>query len=281
MNNLIQDSEITEEKSTNQHIVQSQFGSSADEYVTSAVHAKGVSLERLLSITDPQPGWRVLDVATGAGHTALAFSNIVAHVIAVDLTFEMLIATWKQMIHRRTKNVSLCQANALNLPFKSESFDLITCRIAAHHFIAVDEFVKSAGHLLVPGGILAIVDNIVPSNSFGRKSRKRSQDTAGYINAFEKLRDPSHQRCLSMEEWQELYYSAGFRIWHSEIVKENLDFRSWATRMHVPKDDQTRLEVMLLQAPEEAMAFLAPEKHGGKLTFTLTEAILVGTRDLH
>jgi ubiquinone/menaquinone biosynthesis C-methylase UbiE len=281
MNDLTQESKITEEKLTNQHIVQSKFGLSADEYVTSAVHAKGQSLERLLSIADPQPGWRVLDVATGAGHTALAFSNKTAHVIAADLTFEMLVATRKEMINRWIKNVTLCQANAQNLPFKRASFDLIVCRLATHHFFAVDEFVKSAGRLLVPGGHLAIVDNIVPSDSYSRKRKKRSQDTAGYINAFEKLRDPSHQRCLSMEEWQELFYAAGFRLWHSEKIKEKLDFRSWATRMHVPQDDQIRLEVMLLQAPEEALAFLAPEKHDGKLTFTLTEAILVGSRDLH
>ena len=84
-----------------------------------------------------------------------------------------------------------------------------------------------------------------------------------------------------MEEWQELFYAAGFRLWHSEIINKKLDFRSWVYRMHVPRDDMKRLEVMLLQAPEKALAFLAPEKHDGKLTFTLTEAILVGTRDLH
>jgi ubiquinone/menaquinone biosynthesis C-methylase UbiE len=223
----------------------------------------------------------MLDVASGAGHTALAFAKNVTQVVAADLTFEMLTVTRKEMIHRRTKNLSLCQANAQNLPFQRSSFDLITCRIAAHHFFTVDKFVKSAGRLLVPGGHLAIVDNIVPSDSYNRKRKKRSQDAADYINGFERLRDPSHQRCLSMEEWQELFYAAGFRLWHTEVIKKKLDFRSWVTRMHVPREDITRLKVMLLQAPEDALAFLAPEKYDGKLSFTLTEAILVGTRDLH
>ena len=54
--------------------VQEQFGASAAEYATSEVHAKGASLARLVELIGPQPGCQVLDVATAAGHTALAFA---------------------------------------------------------------------------------------------------------------------------------------------------------------------------------------------------------------
>jgi protein-L-isoaspartate O-methyltransferase len=51
-----------------------------------AVHAQGPGLARLVELTQPQPEWRVLDVATGAGHTAFAFAPFVREVTAVDIT---------------------------------------------------------------------------------------------------------------------------------------------------------------------------------------------------
>jgi hypothetical protein len=70
-------------------LVQQQFGAHAAAYATSAVHAKGASLARLVELVKPERHWQALDVATGAGHTAAAFAPHVARVIASDLTEEM------------------------------------------------------------------------------------------------------------------------------------------------------------------------------------------------
>jgi protein-L-isoaspartate O-methyltransferase len=61
-------------------LIQRKFGEAAAEYAASAVHARGASLARLVELVDPKPSWRVLDVATGAGHTGLAFAPRVARV---------------------------------------------------------------------------------------------------------------------------------------------------------------------------------------------------------
>jgi protein-L-isoaspartate O-methyltransferase len=63
-------------------LIQRKFGEATAEYAASAVHARGASLARLVELVDPKPSWRVLDVATGAGHTALAFAPRVARVTA-------------------------------------------------------------------------------------------------------------------------------------------------------------------------------------------------------
>ncbi|MCZ7669472.1 MAG: hypothetical protein M5U34_20985 [Chloroflexi bacterium] len=73
--------------------VQTIFGGSADAYVSSQVHAKGDSLARLLELLTPQPDWRVLDVATGGGHTAFTLAPHVRQVVATDITPEMLVNT--------------------------------------------------------------------------------------------------------------------------------------------------------------------------------------------
>jgi len=71
-------------------LVQQQFGAHAATYVTSAVHAKGASLARVVELVAPRPDWHALDVATGAGHMALAFAPYVTRVVASDITPEML-----------------------------------------------------------------------------------------------------------------------------------------------------------------------------------------------
>ena len=72
--------------------VQAQFGASAAAYVESPLHAAGEDLDRLLAWGAARRADRVLDVATGGGHTALAFAGIARRVVAYDLTEPMLAA---------------------------------------------------------------------------------------------------------------------------------------------------------------------------------------------
>src|SRR6185437_1049700 len=101
---------------------------------TSAVHASGPSLARLVALVPTQREWSALDVATGAGHTALAFAPLVARVVASDITDEMLAQAAKLATARRLTNVETAHAEAGELAFPEASFDLVTCRLAAHHF---------------------------------------------------------------------------------------------------------------------------------------------------
>ena len=58
----------------NKSLVQQQFGANAANYVGSTVHAKGASLAGLVEAVQPEAHWSCIDVATGAGHTAIAFA---------------------------------------------------------------------------------------------------------------------------------------------------------------------------------------------------------------
>src|SRR3979411_3323399 len=71
-------------------LAQERFGAYAATYATSRPHAQGGSLARLVELAAPQPAWTALDIATGAGHVALALAPRLAHVVAADLTPQML-----------------------------------------------------------------------------------------------------------------------------------------------------------------------------------------------
>jgi ubiquinone/menaquinone biosynthesis C-methylase UbiE len=260
-------------------LVQQQFGAHAAAYATSAVHAKGASLGRLIELVQPQADWQALDIATGAGHTAAAFAPHVAHVIASDITDEMLAEAAKLAAARGIGNMQVATADAEALPFPEQRFDLVTSRIAPHHFPDVPQFVREVKRVLRPGGTFALVDNISPDAlSTPGFSEAELADAATTYNAFEKLRDPSHGRCLGLAEWTEVITAAGLEVQHREILPKTMEFAPWAARMDVDAATVARLRAMLEQGTPALKAFLKPHLVDDALWFSLDEAVVVARK---
>src|SRR5215831_12706641 len=123
---------------TRQH-VQQRFGPLAQNYVTSTVHSTGYSLERLVELVAPGPGKRALDIATGGGHVALGLARAGATTIASDLTVPML-ESGRMFISGEGYAANYLRSDAQHLPFRDNSLDIVTCRLAAHHFPDAAEY---------------------------------------------------------------------------------------------------------------------------------------------
>lgn len=256
--------------------VQQQFGDKAAAYTTSAVHASRASLDRLVEVVNPRPEWQMLDIATGAGHTAHAFAPYVLRVVATDITLPMAVQARTVARDKKLANVLVAQADAELLPWEADLFDLVTCRMAAHHFPQIPRFMAEVARVLRPGGLLVVVDNLVPGSKLRGKKGRVQREAGRYVNAFERLRDPSHQQCLSIHDWRDAFFAAGFVIEHEEVVRKGLDFHDWAARMKVAPSDSIRLQAMLRQAPREVLEFLTPVFQGDRIEFYLSEALIVG-----
>jgi len=262
----------------NQSLVQKQFGVAAADYAASSVHAAGPSLQRLIEAVTPQAQWRVLDVATGAGHTALALAPHVAHVVASDITDEMLAETAKLAAARGLANVETAKAEAGSLPFADASFDLVCCRLAAHHFPEPPAFVAESCRVLKPGGIFALVDNVSPDASMlPLATPAELLNTARAFNVYEKTRDPSHARALSVAEWHGLMKRSGLTPVSSELLDQHIAFGPWTERMRCSPETIEVLKSMLFN-DTLLRTFLRPREENGELTFTLQEAIIVARK---
>jgi ubiquinone/menaquinone biosynthesis C-methylase UbiE len=231
---------------------QQRFGRHAQNYVTSVPHAQGVDLDRLLELAQPQAGWAMLDVATGGGHTALKFAPYVAHVTASDITPAMLDAAEKHLTDRGVCNVDFRQVAAEAMPFDDASFDLVTCRIAPHHFDDAVRFVREAARVLKPGGTLLVQDHMMPEDAMA----------ARYIESFEKLRDPSHNQAFTEVEWRAMFTEAGLRVNHVEQLYKELNFESWTERQGVTPSTKACLNVLLKQASPAARDWMQPQEWG-------------------
>jgi SAM-dependent methyltransferase len=215
------------------HRARQQYASVGDAYVRSAGHATGSDLERMVRLAAPADSDVLLDLATGGGHVAGAFAPHVATVIASDLTPEMLVHARRHLQDLGWQHVAYLVADAGAIPLRDASCDIVTCRIAPHHFPDPAHFVAESARVLRPGGRFVLVDRTVPDGQAG-----------DFFNRFEMLRDPSHVRSLTMGEWQALIVDAGLTLTVAEPFRKRHDFDDWATRSRVSPAVRTDLELL-------------------------------------
>ena len=256
-------------KEDSKSLSQERFSRFAQGYVTSQTHAKGEELDRLVEIAQPQPDWFVLDVATGGGHTALKFAPLVAQVVATDITPKMLVVAQEFLTSRNVKNVTFELADAENLSFEAGAFDLVTCRIAPHHFTDCFRFVQEGTRVLKPDGLLLVQDH----------TSSEDEQCARYVNEFQKLRDPSHNQSYSESAWIAMFQEAGLKVEHTEQITKRHEFLPWAERQGCTPEVIQQLISMVEEAPSTVVEWIQPRDFGApKATFVDRHIIIAGRK---
>ena len=197
-----------------------QFDRMSRAYASSTTHAGGDDLEALVRYVEPSAAMRVLDVATGSGNTAAAIAPHVREVIACDIAAAMLERTRELAAVRGLRNVAAVHADVEALPFDDGSFDVVTCRIAPHHFIDIDRALSEVARVLRAGGAFVVEDSIVPEEP----------ELDRFLNELEAIRDPTHVRSLTQAEWDVKLRSAGLVPVRSSVWPKAHDVAEWIAR---------------------------------------------------
>ncbi len=246
-----------------------RFGRFAKGYVTSKSHARGAELERLLEIAQPQSNWIVLDIATGGGHTALKFAPIVERVVACDISSKMLIAARAFISRPDTENITFVTAAAESLPFKGNKFDLVTCRIAPHHFSNCPAFLQESVRVLRKGRFLLLQDLTVPEG----------EELARDVEKFESLRDPSHRRAYSPSRWVKMFENAGLQVVIKELIAKRHEFIPWVQRQDGTQDTIRQLSDIIADASPQVIEWMQPLNFGTpRASFVNRHIIIAGYR---
>jgi SAM-dependent methyltransferase len=191
----------------------------ADAYRRSPGHAEGADLDLVIEWAEPAPGVRALDVATGGGHVARRLREAGAEVVTADLAPGM-------------EPDVVCRAE--ELPFENDAFDVVTVRIAPHHFDDVQAAVREMAR--VSRDRVVIQDTLYESEELER---------------IYSLRDPSHVRCYTEGEWRALVEQAGLRIEGLEIFEKRRPFETWLECTDVPYEDVEQLRNLLSDRLDE------------------------------
>jgi SAM-dependent methyltransferase len=222
--------------------VQRQFGANADHYILSGVHNSGPDLQVMVEAARLGGAERVLDLGSGAGHSALACADGAACVIGVDLTPEMVAAARRLAQERARTNVRFEPGDVEQLPFEDQSFDRVITRYAFHHFPRPAVALAEARRVLRTGGLFLLADSVAPEDD----------DQDAFLHRIEVLRDPSHVRDHRVSELCQMLLDAGFLEpeclgrWSIE-----LEFDDWTRRMRTPPERVAQIKQAFARASPE------------------------------
>lgn len=183
----------------------------ADLYRTSAAHREGADLDLLVEWS---AGARTaLDVATGGGHVARRLRDAGLDVVTADPAPGMGADV-------------ICPAE--DMPFTDSSFDVVACRVAAHHFSDVRAAVAEMAR--VSRDQVLVADNLFVSADGEEADR---------------LRDPTHVRNYSEDEWRSFFETTGLRVEAAERCDREIEFGPWLERAGCAGDEAERVLELL------------------------------------
>jgi SAM-dependent methyltransferase len=262
------DPQDQEQSSTHKEQVRAQFGAAAEGYVASPGHASGEDLAQYVAWAEGGPEKTALDVATGGGHTALALAPLYGRVVATDLTEQMLTAAEASIRSQGVTNVEFQRADAEALPFPGASFELVSCRIAPHHFSHIVRFIAEVARVLKPGGIFLLEDTAAPEDA----------SVADFFNHAEQLRDPTHVRSLSVREWLEMVAGAGLVVEAHRLFPKTHSFGPWLERARTPEPVRAAVAAMFREASPAARAALGIRVENGEVVSYTDQKLVLKAR---
>jgi SAM-dependent methyltransferase len=184
----------------------------AEAYRESDVHRSGADLDLLVEWASAAR--TALDVATGGGHVARRLREVGLEVVSCDPAPGM-------------QPDVICRAEAL--PFADRSFDVVVCRRAAHHF---DDVRAALGEMARVSRKLVLVEDLL----FDGEEAEQAQ----------RIRDPSHVRAYSEEEWRGLFASAGLEVEEVELFEgRGIPYAAWLERVGCRGEAANRVRALL------------------------------------
>ena len=236
-------------------VVEAQFGPQARAYVESAVHASGADLDAVEALVRKLSPQRALDLGAGGGHVAYVMARHARHVVAADLSRQMLAAVAATARGRGLSNIETVEAPAERLPFEDSTFDFVASRFSAHHWGDFGAGLREARRALKRDGRAVFIDAYSPAPPLF--------DT--HLQAIELLRDHSHVRNHTCAQWIEALGRAGFALEACRTWKLRMDFPVWTARMRTPEENVRAIRALQIAASSETKAHFAIEPDGSFL----------------
>lgn len=247
---------------------QAQFGRQASWYTVSEVHRQSEGLAELIRFAAPFAGARALDIATGTGFTALAMAPRCRRVIGLDLTPGMVSEARRLAREQNASTLLFCRGDAEALPFREETFDVVTCRFASHHFPDLPRAFSEMRRVAKPGGRVVLEDTCAPE----------VPALAALMNEWEVRRDPSHIANLPPSRLRVMLEDCGLTVKAATAAHVPQEFSAWVRRSGVSESEAAALHASFLSVAPEARAAFRIEPANGDLLFAWPEIIILGIK---
>ena len=238
---------------TIQQKAQEQFDRQSAKYGKGHILADVSDVDAIVKRLN-RPVGKALDVSTGGGHTGLYLASQGWQVTLADISAAML-ENARVTATERGLSVDTRLHAAETFPYADAVFDLVTCRVAAHHFSDPAAFVTETARVLKPGGAFVLIDGSVEDGQ---------PEAEEWIHALEKYRDPSHHRFLTPRTWARLCEQAGLRVISSELQPFKQPDLNWyfETAATSPENRAKVLALIRTASPQVRALFRLGDEDG-------------------
>ena len=236
-----------------QRAAQEQFARQSERYGRGHILENIADVEAALAPLNLPPALDALDVATGGGHTAVYLAGLGHHVTVADIAAPMLQRA-SELAASRGLKVETRQHAAEEFPYPDASFDLVTCRVAAHHFSSPESFIRETARVLKPGGHFLLIDGSVEDDQ---------PEAEEWLHQVEKFRDPSHHRLLTPRAWSRLCEQNGLKVNQAILTPLKQPDLNWyfETAATSPENRRAVLD-LIARAPGSARRAFPPHERG-------------------
>jgi ubiquinone/menaquinone biosynthesis C-methylase UbiE len=225
-------------------------------------------LQCLVDAVNPAPDARALEIATGPGHVAMALAERCREVVGIDLTDAPLAIAERTRQQRAIVNVHFQRADAEHLPFANAEFDIVLCRFALHHFEDPAIPLREMTRVCRPGGRVAVED----------LAASELAERADFYNRFERLRDTSHTRALSMSDLLRLFGAHRLEVetlYTADLVQP---LEEWLANAQTSPDRAALVREMFARDEQQDLSGTRPFHRNGEVFFTQKTIAIVARK---
>lgn len=165
----------------------------------------------------------VLETASGTSACGRAIAPFVYSVNCLDATREMLNIGKIEAEKSNLFNMTFLEGLVENIPFLDETFDIVVCRLAFHHFIDIEKPFLEMNRVLRKSGKLVIID-----------MEAAPEELRQVEDSIESMRDYSHVKNISRKEFIDLYEKNKFTITKNKTTEISVSLDSWMELTKTP-----------------------------------------------
>jgi len=242
-----------------------QFTRQATPFSTAATITDANALRMIVEAAAPTPGDTLLDVACGGGIVVAAFAPHVKHATGIDVTPAMLDRARQHAAEKAVDNVTWDRGDVTSLPYADGAFNIVVTRFSMHHFIEPLRVMREMTRVCAPSGRVVVVDMYASDDPV----------KAAEWNRAEKLRDPSHVRCLTLGELKSLFQSAGLVSPRAGFYELRDEIRNLLARSFPNPGDDTKVVEMFAASADDDRLGIPVRRVGERIEYAYPVAILV------
>jgi len=251
-----------------QELIQKQFERQAEIYANMDQTRDTEGHDLIVALCEAKKEHRVLDIACGPGFLTRRFARVSREVIGIDITDAFVEMATSLAAKEGLGNVTFTDGDVNNLPFDANSFDIVSCRAAFHHFPAPERVLAEMSRVVKVGGTLSI----------GDLTTSEDPTKAEYQHKMEMLCDPSHVRAITLSRFRKLIADTGLVLKNEFLGTQDYDLEEWILHGSPEEGAAQEIREFMQAAIEQDVCDLDVRLEAGTLRFTHQTALFLATK---